>query len=52
MPYALKGLHDIANKRVATRKNTALAHAVMYLSRTAHTVMVAKETRAFPTIFF
>ena len=29
-----------------------MLHAVMYLSYTAHTVMVAKETRAFPTMFF
>ena len=40
-----------AHKR--SRSNGAgMLHAVMCPSRTAHTVVVAKETRAFPTMFF
>ena len=40
-----------AHKR--SRSNGAgMLHAVMCPSRTAHTVVVANETRAFPTIFF
>ena len=36
-----------------SRSNGAgMLHAVMCPSRTAHTVVVAKETRAFPTLFF
>ena len=42
-----------ANVHKISRSNGAgMLHAVMYLSRTAHTVVVAKETRAFPTMFF
>ena len=40
-----------AHKR--SRSNGAgMLHAVMCPSGTAHTVVVAKETRAFPTMFF
>ena len=40
-----------AHKR--SRSNGAgMLHAVMCPSRTANTVVVAKETRAFPTMFF
>ena len=42
-----------ANVHKISRSNGAgMLHAVMYPSRTAHTVVVAKETRAFPTMFF
>ena len=42
-----------ANVHKISRSNGAgMLHAVMYPSHTAHTVVVANATRAFPTMFF